>query len=32
MKGTLIATMQPTAGSPATAPIDVNVAFDLGIP
>ena len=32
MKGTLTVTMQPTAGSTATAPIDVNVTFDIGIP
>jgi hypothetical protein len=32
MKGTLTVTMQPTAGSTATTPIDVNVTFDIGIP
>ncbi len=32
MKGNLTVTMQPTAGSTATAPIDVNVNFDIGIP
>ena len=32
MKGNLTVTMQPTAGSTATAPIDVNVNFDVGIP
>ena len=32
IKGTLTVTMQPTAGSTATTPIDVNVTFDIGIP
>ena len=32
IKGNLTVTMQPTAGSTATAPIDVNVNYDVGRP
>ena len=32
MQGTLTGTLQRTPPTAATAPIDVNVAFDIGLP
>lgn len=32
MQGTLTGTLQPTPSTAATAPIDVNVTFDIGLP